>query len=31
MYNWDKYTQQDRDRLKNLQIAREDQWKEDML
>ena len=31
MYHWDKYTQQDRDRLKNLQIAREDQWKEDML
>lgn len=31
MYQWDKYTQEQRERLKNLQITREDQWKEDML
>jgi DNA-directed RNA polymerase len=31
MYQWDKYTEQQRDRLRNLQVAREDQWKEDML
>lgn len=31
MYKWDKLTQDQRERLKNLQIAREDQWKEDML
>ena len=31
MYQWDKYSTEQRERLKNLQIAREDQWKEDML
>ena len=31
MYKWDKLTKEQQERLKNLQIAREDQWKEDML
>lgn len=31
MYQWDKLTKQQQDKLKNLQIAREDQWKGDML
>ena len=31
MYQWDKYNKQQQDRLRNLQVAREDQWKEDML
>ena len=31
MYQWDKYNKQQQERLRNLQIAREDQSKEDML
>jgi hypothetical protein len=31
MYQWDKYTKEQRERLVNLQIAREDEWKNDML
>tara|TARA_Y100001937_G_scaffold117139_1_gene170026 strand:- start:3940 stop:6444 length:2505 start_codon:yes stop_codon:yes gene_type:complete len=31
MYQWDKYTKEQQEKLKNLQIAREDQWKEDIL
>ncbi len=31
MYQWNQYDKKSQDRLRNLQIAREDQWKEDML
>jgi len=31
MYQWDKYNKKRQEQLRNLQIAREDQWKEDML
>ena len=31
MYQWDKYDKKRQEQLRNLQVAREDQWKEDML
>jgi DNA-directed RNA polymerase len=31
MYHWDNYTKQQQERLRNLQVAREEAWKEEML
>ena len=31
MYQWDKYSKEQKERLVNLQIAREDEWKNEML